>query len=372
MKIAIDIRDACGEKTGKGWYTYHLVHALLKQDSKNEYLLYTNMAVNDFDTYKNAEIQIVKVKGIRWHWATLKNILSQKVDLFIAPTSYIIPAIAPKSLKICTVVHDLIALLFPKNHNKKAVLIEKMTIGKALKKSSFIIAVSQNTKNDIVKKFSLNKEKIDVVYPSVGSDFVPLEVKLNVWKQERHLPKKFFLCVGTLEPRKNLEKTLEAHALLIDSSKKKNENPHLVIIGARGWQFKKIFAKLQDLGTAEYVVFKGYVTNEELVKYYNSALALVFPSLYEGFGLPPLEAMKCACPVITSALGSLPEVVGDAALMVNPHNAEDLAKAMKKLYDNEELRLEFSLRGLQQAEKFDWKKSARQFLNLIENEGLQS
>lgn len=372
MKIAIDIRDACGEKTGKGWYTYHLVRALLKEDKKNTYLLYTNKAITDFDAYKNAELSVIKMKGVRWHLAVLKNSIQRKVNIFVAPTSYIIPAFAPKNLQTCIIIHDLIALLFPKNHNKKAVLIEKITVGRALKKASLIVAVSTNTKNDIVAKFSLNSSKVDVVYPSVGDIFVPLEEKLNVWKQERNLPEKFFLCVGTLEPRKNLEKTLEAHALLIDDSKEKNENPHLVIIGARGWQFKKIFAKLHKLGTAEYVIFKGYASNEELVKYYNTALALVFPSLYEGFGLPPLEAMKCACPVITSALGSLPEVVGDAALLVNPHAAEDLAKAMKKLYDNEEFRLELALSGLQQAEKFDWQKSAKQILNLIENAGSQN
>ncbi len=369
MKIAIDIRDACGEKTGKGWYTFNLVHELLKADIENEYLLYTNKKTKEFSQYKNTTLKFVEGKGLWWHFKALKAIKSEKADIFIAPTSYIIPALAPKSLKTFVVVHDLVAFLFPENHNKKAVIIEKFTLKRAVNKCAQVIAVSQNTKNDLVAKFPLVKEKTTVVYPAVASEFKPLEQKLDDWQQERQLPKHFFLCVGTLEPRKNLETTLQAHALLIDRKKKKNENPHLVIIGARGWQFKKIFARLQKLGTADYVVFKGYVSSEELVKYYNTALALVFPSLYEGFGLPPLEAMKCACPVISSALGSLPEVVEEAGLLINPNSVKDLAKAMEKIYHDHELRLELSLRGLLQVEKFDWQKSAAKIINLIKNAG---
>lgn len=368
MKIAIDVRDTIGEKSGKGWYTYCLVKALLELDKANEYILYSHKTNDHFTEFKQARPKVIQAKGIKWHILTLFDLLREKVDIFIAPTSYIIPAFAPKRLKTCVVLHDLVALLFAKNHNKKAVLIEKFTLKKALQKAQHVVCVSENTKKDVLKFFPIEKEKTQVVYPSVDDSFRPLDINLYEWRKERQLPKNFFLCVGTLEPRKNLTAVLEALSGMIDNTKKREENPHLVVIGGRGWQFKKIFSKLNDLNIAEYVVFKGYVTNQELIKYYNTALGLVFPSFYEGFGLPPLEAMKSGCPVITSNAGSLPEVVGEAALQIDPNSIQDLAKAMKKLYDNEELRLELAVKGLKRSELFNWHKSAQAILKLISHE----
>lgn len=365
MRIAIDIRAAAGQKTGKGFYTSSLVHALLNLDSQNEYLLYTDKPQPEFAEYPNATERLVESKGIRWHFAALKDIKKQNVDLFIAPSSYIIPALTPKELKTVMVVHDLVAFLFPQKNNKKAMIIERTTLKKASQKAYKIVTVSENTKKDLLEKFPKIKEKTEVVYPAIANTYKPIDSSLAEFKEEKNLPKQFFLFVGTLEPRKNIEAILKAHATLIDPQKKKHENPHLVVIGARGWQFSKIFQLLNELGTGEYVVFKGYTPEKELNNYYNSAIALVFPSLYEGFGLPALEAMQSACPVITSNKGSLPEVVGEAALMVDPENMQDLAKAMEKIYDDKVLKLELIGKGLEQSEKFSWQKSAKEMLKLI-------
>jgi len=365
MKIAIDIRSTLGNKAGKGWYTYQLVKALLQLDSQNKYILYTRDPQKDFLEFKNAEQRQIKSSGLLWHIRVARDLKNIKADVFLAPSSYIIPAMIPKSVKSIIMIHDLIALLFPQNHNFKAGFIEKLTLKAAINKADQIISVSNNTKQDLISHFQLKPRQVEVVYPAVSNDYHPLNKPLKAWMEEENLPKQFFLFVGTLEPRKNIETLLKAHAKLIDPNKKKKDQLHLVIIGARGWKFSKIFSTLNELQTAEYVHFKGYIKEEDLVKYYNSAIALVFPSLYEGFGLPVLEAMQSGCPVITSKVSSLPEVVDKAGILVDPNNIEELANSMKKIYDEHDLRMKCIVEGLKRAKEFSWHKSAEKILSII-------
>jgi glycosyltransferase involved in cell wall biosynthesis len=364
MKIGIDIREAFKEKAGKGYYTIHLVSNLLKIDKKNKYLFFTDQPIEALSGHENTEIRLIEASGLKWHRKVLKESYKQNIDIFFSPTSYIIPAIHnPKKISVLMTVHDLISFLYPQKHNKKAVIIERLLLKKALKKSAHILSVSKNTKSDICNRFSCNSRKISVI-PNAASDvFRPLENEdLIYFKEEKQLPDKFIFSAGTLEPRKNYDILIRAF------SKIKSEFPKykLLIAGKKGWNYENIFKTVEDLDMGDSVKFLDYIPERDLVRLYNLATVFAYVSLYEGFGIPPLEAMQSGCPVITSNVSSIPEVVNDAAILVNPEKEEDIAQAMKKLLGSPEMQSGLRKKGLKQAEKFSWKKSAQKLLNLLE------
>lgn len=362
MKIAIDIRTAGGEKTGKGWYTFYIVLNLLKIDKKNEYILYAKNGIAGFEEFKNAKLKIVDKRSIFWHFAVARDVAKEKADIFFAPSSYIIPNLLPSSVKTILTVHDLVAFLFPNTHNKKATLLEKLLLKRALKKASHVTAVSQNTKKDIIDKFKYDENKIDVIH-CAGSDFFkPLNKdELGTFAKDTNLPEKFFLAVGTIEPRKNYYGLLKAFMKMSRS----HPDVHLLIVGQEGWGYEKVFNLMNSASLEGKVHVLGYLSNKSLIKLYNLCIGLVFPSFYEGFGIPPLEAMKCGCPVIASNISSIPEVVGDSAILVNPEDSKEIAKAMSKMIKKEGLREELSKKGIEQAKKFSWENSAKKLSEIF-------
>ncbi len=362
MKIAIDIRSAGGEKAGKGWYTFHTVYNLIGSDTKNEYVLYAKNGIAGFEQFKNVRTKIFDGIGIFWHIKVARDVAKEKIDVFFAPSSYIIPNFLPDSVKTILTVHDLVAFLFPSFHNKKAVILERLLLKRALKKSCCVVAVSKNTKKDLITHFKYPKEKIEVIGCAGSDSFKPLpKESLKDFFVETNLPKKFFLAVGTLEPRKNYANLIEAFAKL----NKVSPDVHLIIVGKNGWGYEEIYTKIRENYLQKKVHILGYLSENSLMKLYNLALALVFPSIYEGFGIPPLEAMKSGCPVITSYSSSLPEVVGDSAILINPYNQKEIAGAMLKLLKNDDLRKELSASGLVQAKKFSWEESGKKLKEVI-------
>jgi glycosyltransferase involved in cell wall biosynthesis len=364
MKIAIDIRSAAGEKVGKGWYTFHMVQNLLKLDRKNTYILYSKDPVPGFEYFKNVEQKIVEGSSIFWHRKVAKDIAMEKCDIFFAPTSYIIPTMLPRSVKTVLTVHDLVAFLFPQNHNRKAVFVEKLFLKRALNKTAFVAAISKNTKQDILKIFNYDENKIDIVYCSASDEFKPLnKVFLETFAKKTKLPKNFFLAVGTLEPRKNYVTLVEAFAKVHD----KYPDYHLVIVGGKGWKYEEIFETVRTNYLGKFVHNLGYVSSGSLVKLYNLAKAFVFPSFYEGFGIPPLEAMRSGCPVIASYSSSIPEVVGNAGLLINPVSDIEIAAAMIKLIKDHELCEKLRNEGFLQSKKFSWTVSAKKLLEIFQS-----
>lgn len=363
MKIGIDIRETANEKAGKGYYTFHLVKALLSLDNENKYFLYSNEEIETFKNFDNATIKIINKKGLFWHKKVLSDAYKEGLEIFIAPTSYIIPALHnPGKIKVLITIHDLIAFLYPGNHNKKAVLVEKLTLDRALKKVKKVLSVSENTKKDLIRNFDIKESLIEIIHNAASDSFGIIEQdQCEILRESKKLPKEFIFSVGTLEPRKNYETLIEAY------SKMKAHHPEvkLVIAGKNGWKSESIFKKVEELGLKDDVIFLGYVTEDELAKLYNLAIIFAYPSLYEGFGIPPLEAMKCGCPVITSDVSSLPEVVGNSAILVNPHSVEDLKNALHKLLSNPSLQEDLKNKGLEQYKKFSWKTSARKLLAII-------
>jgi len=269
----------------------------------------------------------------------------------------------PKELKKVITVYDLVPIKFPQTHCIDSILAHKYILKHSLKHTTKIISISYSTKRDITEYFKIPEEKIEVIHLGVDEDYKPLpENEIEKIKQKYNLNYPFILYVGTLEPRKNIPTLLKAYYKL-----KKQGLPYkLVITGKKGWKYRNIFELINRLNLQREVVFTGYVPREDLPALYNAADLFVYPSLYEGFGLPPLEAMACGTPVITSNTSSLPEVVGNAGIMVNPYDVNGLAKAMYEVLTNDGLREELRKRGLERAKMLSWKKTAEETLKVYE------
>ncbi len=368
MKIAIDIRTAAGEKAGKGWYTFNIVQNLLlleqhlPQHQQNHYILYTKESVAGFEQFKNATIKVINSKGLFWHHKVAKDIEKNNTDIFFAPSSFIIPTLLSKKVKTILAVHDLVAFLFPAGHNKKAMLIESLFLKRALKKATKILTISENTKQDLLTNFKISQQKIEIIFPAASEIFRPTDKsKLTEFAKQTNLPKNFFLAVGTLEPRKNYLNLIKAFSLV----ERQYPNYHLVIVGQKGWDFEPIFDEIRSNYLQKKVHVLGYLSNSSLANLYNLAKAFVFPSFYEGFGIPPLEAMQSGCPVIASNTSSIPEVVEDSAILIDPQSYTEISGAMIKLIKDEDFGESLRQKGLLQAKKFSWEKSAEELLEVI-------
>lgn len=258
-------------------------------------------------------------------------------------------------------VHDLVRSCFGFTRETIAERILLMFDRRCIKRASHIIAVSQATRNDLIKYLKIPEGRISIVYNGVDHNiFKPYDIKL--------LDKPYILCVGSERPRKNLGRLFEAFTKL------KTEFPELKLVkvgpSGRHKRFRRdTIRKLDSLGIAQDVIFVDYTSELVLAYYYSSAALLAYPSLYEGFGFPPLEAMACGCPVVTSNTSSLPEVVGEAGIMVNPYDTDSLAQAMRQVLTDDKLRDEIVRKGLEQAKKFSWERAAMETMEVYEKVG---
>ena len=291
------------------------------------------------------------------------------IDILHVPAHYhtqITPFFMNKNLKRILTIHDLTPLLFPETHIKKNAILWNSTLKLIKGKVDTIITDSRSTKMDCIKYLKIPAEKIKVVPLAAGKQYRP-SYSLNTIRQELkfryNLKIPFILCVGTLEKRKNIPTLIKAFSKL----KKEDINHKLVIIGQQGWKYKNIFKIIHKLGLNNEIIFTGYVPDEDLVKFYNAADLFVYPSIYEGFGLPPLEAMACGTPVITSNTSSLPEVVGNAGITVNPCETDILTGKMYKVLNNTNLQDKLSRKGIKRANKFSWDKTARETWKVYED-----
>ncbi|MFC1721824.1 glycosyltransferase family 4 protein [Patescibacteria group bacterium] len=361
MTIGIDIRATIGKKAGKGWMIYYLVKALSKlpEAHKHKFILFCSRPPEfDFELPTNFEIREMPGRGWRWHWRLARRLKkSDEVDIYLSPASFIVPALVKN--KCVVIVHDLVSRLYPKGHNRKATFIESFTLRPTLKKALSIIAISANTKQDIVQEFPFTKGKVSVIPLAGGDVYRPVKdrQRLQTVIRQFNLPEKYILFVGTLEPRKNISRIIAALTRTVDQELK------LVVVGKKGWQWEEIFDRVDTLGLKDRVQFLDYVDTGDLVAMYSLAQAFVFPSLYEGFGLPVLEAMQCGCPVVTSKVSSLPEVAGEAAILVNPRKVKSIAVGIDRAIEYQD---DLRLAGLAQARRFSWEKTAAQTLRIIE------
>lgn len=363
MKIGIISDRLNRQRTGIGNYIYNLINEFNKVPYKDNKIILINYLKND--SFPNLKQMIIKnpfyLFGNRsfycWHVYLDAFFKIKDLDLDVihspenaTPFSKLIPR------KIIT-VHDITPYFFPESFSPLTLLRYKLLFSRAMKTSDRIIVDSVSTKNDIKKYFHIEQKKIKVIYLGVGDIFKRLdEEEVAEIKQKFKINFPFILYVGTIEPRKNIQR------LLMAFSKVKKEHPKykLVIAGASGWRSKNLLETINKFDLQKDVVFVGYVSDYELPALYNAADLFVYPSLYEGFGLPPLEAMACGCPVLTSNSSSLPEVVGKSAMMFNPYDLNELTNAMHIMITNEGLREDLIQKGLCRAKMFNWEKCSRE------------
>jgi glycosyltransferase involved in cell wall biosynthesis len=254
-------------------------------------------------------------------------------------------------------IYDLSFLRYPKSFESRRRMYLRWGTAYSAQRARRVIAISESTKRDIVRLLGVPEGKVDVVACGVDEDFRPVDEPglLDELRKKRNLPPQMLLFVGTIEPRKNLVTLLEAYSVL----KERVHPPPLVIGGPKGWRHEEVFSKTEELQLVDDVVFAGYIPREELPLWYNAAEVFVYPSLYEGFGLPPLEAMACGTPVVVSDTSALPEVVGDAGLLVEPSDTEGMALAMQRALTNRDLRRTLRKNGLERANRYTWRRAAQ-------------
>lgn len=361
MKIAIDAREIDGG-AGKARYVRELVLSLSEIDQKNKYFLYVwerpKLALSS-----NFEFIKLPKNKIRLLWLR-RDLKARKVDVFLSPTGYH-PVIFSK-VKSVLVVHDL--AVFVEKHTRaqfKTMLIERLSLPLALRRANYVIADSENTRQDLIKCFKTKTDKVKTVLLAPFKLRGKPESEKEV-RNKYHLPDRYILFVGTLEPRKNIDGLIRAYANLPVKLKKKYP---LVLAGRRGWHTEEIDLAIKQTDSRKSILETGYFAEGDLPALYGMASVFVYPSWYEGFGLPPLEAMGYGVPVICSNTSSLPEVAGDAALKVNPANQRDISSALEKLLTNESLRAKLIEAGENQAKQFSWEKTAKQTLEILEKVG---
>lgn len=289
-----------------------------------------------------------------------------KVDIFHSPF-YAFPRLdVIKNVAKVLTVHDLIPILYKEKFTKTIYNNFINSIHSINPDRDYVLAVSQNTKNDLCNYLAIEPERVFVTPLAAGENFYPVtdfSVVQTVLGRYNIPSDPYFLSLCTLEPRKNLAFLVNAFVAFIEENP--NLNINLVLVGAVGWKNQSLFTSLERSPHLKHrVILAGYVPDSDLSAIYSGALAFVYPSLYEGFGLPPLEAMQCGVPVITSNTSSLPEVVVDAGIMVDPTDGDALCQAMLDLANNEALRTALSQKGLERAKQFSWAKCADQTVNV--------
>lgn len=270
--------------------------------------------------------------------------------------NYIVPpGVAGKTV---VTVHDMVIHAYPETVRFRTKQMLRMGLAKSMRRADRIVTDSEFSKREILKYYPACEEKLRVVPCGVNLQRFHPETpeRIAAVREKFQLPERYFLYLGTLEPRKNLERLLDGYDRFAQQTE---QPPRLVLAGGRGWMYDGILSKAQDKGLRELVQLTEYVPSEDLCAMVCGAEAFVFPSLYEGFGMPPLEAMACGTPVLTSNAASLPEVVGDCAVSVDPYSVEEIAEGLGRLHSDPALRRDLSARGLARAQTFTWDAAAQ-------------
>lgn len=357
MIIGIDARELSDRPAGKGQYLLRIVDQW-KDAPSHSLLLYTKPGQTLPARLAGPALRQVEVagRGMLWHRAVAKRLQADGAQAFFAALSY--QSALWNKVPTVTVVHDLAVFRLPGlAHNRRAFFVERFTLKRAARRSASLIAVSESTKRDLIECVAAEAGKIAVIYeaPLLGAgERQPLP-------REKRQP--FFLFTGTLEPRKNIGMLLQAYARLRPEVRSRFR---LKLAGKPGWGSEDYRALARQAGIADSVDFLGYVSDADLAALFAEAYALAYPSLYEGFGLPVVEAMAAGTPVVTSAVSSLPEVVGDRGLTCDPHDPAAIAAALEKLADDLGTWEEQSRYLFQRSKAFSWEAAAAKTLSLLE------
>ena len=371
MKIVINVIPLLSPLTGIGKYTLQLTRALLAIVNSNEYIFYKGFYPKNSPSIKGIQNKLFNFKEPLFSIPLFKKLArkinnlsikfkKEKFDVYFEPN--FIPLAIPSKKTVVT-VHDFSFFHFPEWHPPERIKYFQKNFWEKIKKADKIIFISNFIKDESIRLFSFPAEKLKTIYLGIDQKIYRVYTpdELIPISQKYSLPKNFIFFLGSIEPRKNLKNLLLAYLELEACIKKEYK---FVIAGFKGWKNEEIHSLIKKSnGDVKYI---GYVPEEDAGKIFNLAHLFVFPSFYEGFGLPPLEAMACGCPVVVSNVASLPEVCGDAAYYVDPYNIESIAEGMYKVLTDEALRQSLIQKGLERSKLFSWEKSAREHIKVFE------
>ncbi|MFQ5736861.1 MAG: glycosyltransferase family 4 protein [Thermodesulfobacteriota bacterium] len=381
MKIAFDCSLVPGQRGGIGQYSYNLARALSRIDRRNEYTLYILMTARRAKAAAGQETGLPDGGNFRVVWKTIpfpfqlfryaklpgtgfREYMLGDLDVDVVHSNtFCVPRFRDKKKKVVVTVYDASVATHPECHRRGNIAHCLGGIKDAVKYADAIIAISEHTKADLVRLFDAPPELITVTQLAAGSEYHPVRDAglLKAARDKYDLPESYILFVGSLEPRKNVKTLLKAYAMM---RKAFREEFPLVIAGGKGWMNSEIPGMVEELGIEGSVTFAGYIDSADIAAVYSGASVFVYPSLYEGFGLPILEAMSCGTPVITSNVSSMPEVAGDAAELVTPTDAQGLASALEGMLGDPGRRAEMGRRGMERAAAFSWERCARETLEV--------
>jgi|YNPBryBLVA2012_1023415.scaffolds.fasta_scaffold02438_2 glycosyltransferase involved in cell wall biosynthesis len=368
MRIAIEATTVLAVSSGINVYIARSLEHLFNLDRDNQYILYVhrNSALRAFEgRYSNVSLRLFEGRRrTTWIQVSLPYLLRQEGAELLHSTSFVMP-LFPRVPAVLT-VYDLTTSFFPQNFVLKHRIVFGSFVPLSIRKADHIVAISESTKRDIVEHFKIPDDRITVVHGAAEDRFrQPADpARIAAVREKYRLPERYILFVGVIEPRKNVPGLLEAFASIAQRIPH-----HLVVAGGLGWKYDSVFATVRRLGLGERAVFPGFIADEDLVPLYQGAELFVYPSFYEGFGLPVLEAMSCGVPVVTSNLSSLPEVTGNAAELVDPQDIGQIAEAMHRVLTDEVRRRRMVQEGMARAAGYSWDTAARTLLGVYRSVG---
>ncbi len=368
MTVYLDVSAGVNVSAGLGRYSRSLTQAMLPYfiEPPTLFFNYIKGRTNEIADFQHLKKRSIRLGYKAWRMAVWAgqlghipfNALVPHATLFHAHEHLLIPL---RKVPTILTVHDLIFKLFPEHHKRLNHTFLNQAMPIFVKRATAIIAISEATKRDLMQYYQVPSEKITVIYEAAAPNFKPPLPEQCVEVRRRYrLPERFLIVVGTIEPRKNYSRLVQALVQLHQW----DPDLKLVVVGSKGWLYEDFFNTINALNAADDVILPGYIPDEDLPALYGAATAMVMPSIYEGFGLPLLEAMACGVPVASSHAASLPELGGDVPIYFDPHDLDDMVEALKSLLLDEERQQLMRQRGPEQAARFSWDKAARETLQL--------
>jgi glycosyltransferase involved in cell wall biosynthesis len=367
LHIAIDAHAVGTRLAGNETYIVNLIEALAEIDTRNRYTLYVTRREarerfhNRWPNF-TTRLTLPHTPLVRIPVTLVAELRRRPVDLL--HVQYTAPPFVP--CPVIPTIHDLAFEHLPETFKRRSWMQLRLTVRRTARRAAHILTVSEFSRRDIIETYRIAGERITVTPEAAPEGFAPADRGAIERVRARYqIEGDYILAVGSIQPRKNLTRLLAAYSDLL-RRRTHAKLPRLVLVGKRAWLYEETLRTVNRLNLTGHVTFTGYVEERDLPPLYSGALCFVYPSYFEGFGLPPLEAMKCGAPVITGDRSSLPEVVGEAGLMVDPFDTEALAEAIRRVLDDAGLRQTLRERGLQRARSFSWRETARLTLQAYE------
>lgn len=364
MRIAIDAHTVGTKLGGNESYAVNLIEALAKIDSVNKYTIY--VTTNEAREHFSGRWSNFKIRSTLPHTPLIRIPLTLSAELRKNPVDVLHVQFTAPPFCPCPVVvsiHDLSFEHLPQTFNRRSRTQLRLTVRHSARRAARILSLSEHTRHDIIQTYGISPQRVSAIPIAAPDHFGPITDTREL-QRVRHtygIDGDYILSVGSIQPRKNLARLVRAYAVLRGDSLA-DKLPQLVLVGKCAWLYDETLRALDETNVKDAVVLTGYVPQSDLPALYSGALCFVYPSYFEGFGLPPLEAMKCGAAVIVGNRTSLPEVVGDAALTVDPFDVDAIANSIRKLINDSALRQELSVKGQERANGFNWQETARKTL----------